>query len=58
MGSPCRFHPPAPIEKVKFFTYGAILLKFETQQFHTCTNNNWDYDLDMGSPNTINNCKI
>ena len=32
--------------KVKFFIYGAILLKYETQYFHMFTISNWN--LDMG----------
>ena len=31
--------PPLPPPKVKFFIYGAILLKFETEHFHVFTNN-------------------
>ena len=39
IGSPASTAPP-PLDKVKVFTFGAILLKFETQQYHMCTNNN------------------
>ena len=31
---------PSPLKKVKFFSYCAILMKFETQHFHMFTNNN------------------
>ena len=37
-------------QKVKFFTYGAILLKFESQNFDMFTNNNCDSNLDMRVP--------
>ena len=35
------YHPGAspPLKVVKFFIYGAILLKFETEHFHMFTNN-------------------
>ena len=45
-GSPCR--PPPILKKVKFFIYGAILLKLETQHLHMFTNNNWDKNLWLG----------
>ena len=32
---------PLPPQEVKFFTYGVILLKFETQHFHMFTNGNF-----------------
>ena len=35
---PLRF----PLKKVKFFIYGAILLKYETKHLHMFANNNWD----------------
>ena len=37
MGTPCP--TPLPTQKVKFFTYGAILLKFDAQHFHMFMNN-------------------
>ena len=40
MGFPASPASLPPFKKVKVFTYGVILLKFETQQFHMCTNNN------------------
>ena len=43
MGPPCPPPlPPLPPQKVKFFIYGAILLKFETENFHMLTNNKLD----------------
>ena len=42
--------PPPPPQKVNFFIYGAILLKFWTEHFHMFTNNNWDYNLNMRVP--------
>ena len=30
----------SPLKKVKFFIYGAILLKFDTKHFHMFANNN------------------
>ena len=47
MGSSCLPRPHPLLEKVKLFIYGAIVLKFEIQQFPMCTNNNWEYNLDM-----------
>ena len=44
-----RLLPPS-LEKVKVFIYGAILLKFETKQFHKFTNNNWNLKLLPLSP--------
>ena len=38
MGTPCP--TPLPPCEVKFFTYGMILLKFETEHFHMFTNSN------------------
>ena len=40
MGVPLTPPPPSPHQKFKFFIYGAILLKFETEHFHMFTNNN------------------
>ena len=37
--APGRPLPPL-LKNVKFFIYGAIMLKFETQHFHMFTNNN------------------
>ena len=34
--------PSPPLKNVKFFIYGAIWLKFETQHFHMFTDNNGD----------------
>ena len=42
--------PPIPLKKVKFFIYGAILLKFETEHFYMNTNNNLDLNLEKGFP--------
>ena len=42
--------PSPPLKKVKLFIYGEILLKFETEQFHMCTNNNRDNNLNMRVP--------
>ena len=41
---------PLPLKKAKFFIYSAIWLKFGTAQFYMCTNNNLDYNLEMGFP--------
>ena len=32
--------PSSPLKKVKFFIYGATLLKFEIEHFHILVNNN------------------
>ena len=37
--------PPPLLQTVKFFIYGAILLKFETEHFHMFANSNRDKDL-------------
>ena len=42
--------PLHPSEKVKFFIYYAIFMKFEIQHFHVFTNNNWDGNLSIGAP--------
>ena len=39
METPCS---PPPSSNSQIFIYGAILLKFDTEQFHMLTNNNWD----------------
>ena len=36
---------PINLPKVKFFIYGAILMKFETQHLYMFTDNNWDWNL-------------
>ena len=30
---------PSPPQKIKFYIYGPILLKYETEHFHMFTNN-------------------
>ena len=34
-----------PPQKVKFYIYGAILLKFEMEHFHVITNNDLAWNL-------------
>ena len=41
---------PLPLKKVKFFIHCAILMKFEKQNFHIFTNNNWDKNVSIGAP--------
>ena len=36
---------PLPPQKVKFSTYGAVLLKIQIQHLHMFTNNNWNRNL-------------
>ena len=43
------FNPP-PLKKVKLFICSAILLEFETQDFHMFTNNNWEYNFELEVP--------
>ena len=44
---PITLHPLPlpPLKIVKFFIYGVILLKFETEHFHVFTNNDLVYNL-------------
>ena len=41
-GGPLALPPLLPTQKIKFFIYIAILLKFGTEQFYMYTNNNSD----------------